>query len=239
MAKSKILIPMFSHSIPKRLRSLSAVNNTYLEKINEFGLIPILVSGYMENKTIDELYNLCSGVLLPGGGDINPELYGQKPHAKTKHIDEVRDALELELVKKTLEDKKPFLGICRGAQMLAIACGGTLNQHLPEITKEKHGFSEEESMDTIENNPEHEVQIILHTKMHKILKADRVAVISRHHQAIDNPGCLTVSGSSPDGIIEMVEHPDLPFHIGIQSHPELHHSMDGVFKAFAEVVKKY
>lgn len=230
----RVLVPMYT--VPERKRSLSALNSIDIEKMSEFNLLPLLVSGFMNNAAIDELYRLSYGVLLTGGKDVNPDSYNRPHHPLTKLEEPIREKLEMEITRRTLADKKPFLGICRGAQILAVACGGTLIQHLPEVTEEKHGLSEEESKDSVVPDPEHEVLVTRNTKMHTILKKDHVIVISTHHQAIDNPGELVISGRSPDGITEFVEHPDLPFHIGIQGHPEVNNNLDAVYTAFYEAV---
>lgn len=235
----KILIPLFNYRTPDTHQDVSAVRITYLKKLNEFNLVPILVSGKMNTSIREELYDMCSGVLIPGGHDLDPKLYGEKPHPKTQIPDTFRDNLELEILKKTFLDKKPFLGICRGAHILAIGSGGKLIQHLPDITDEKHGLSEDEITEGTYETPYHEVKIAPKTKMFEIIKKSKITVSSRHHQAIGDPGKLVVAGRSPGGIIEMVERSDLPFHIGVQSHPELDHTLDALFAAFSYAVNKY
>lgn len=234
--KLKILMTMYSNVIPQwsASQTLSGIKNTYITKLDEFKVLPIFASGHMNKSTIDDLYDLCDGVLVPGGKDLNPKLYGQEAHPKTGMLDLKTDDLDLYLINKTLNDGKPFLGICRGAQALAVACGGTLIQHLPDVTEETHGASEEKSSDKVFENPHHSVIIDRKSKTYGVIKKDRITVISRHHQAIDNPGSLHVSGKSPGGIIEFVEHPSLPYHLGIQGHPELDNSLDMLFESLFE-----
>jgi putative glutamine amidotransferase len=187
----------------------------------------------MDTSVVDELYTLSDCVLFSGGADVNPELYGQKKHEKTETIDTQRDELELHIIKKTLTDSKPFLGICRGAHILAVACKGTLHQHLPDITEEQHAPQDIDI--TLAENfqlPEHPVIITPYTKAYAVFNSQEIMVPSGHHQAVNNPGDLVVSGHSPAGITEIIEHPELPFHIGIQGHPESSESLDAVFKAF-------
>lgn len=225
---------MYSNIIPQwsSTQTLSGIKNTYIKKLNEFEVIPIFASGHMNKTIVDDLYALCDGILIPGGKDLNPKLYSQEVHPKTGTLDEKTDDLDLYIIRKSLNDGKPFLGICRGAQALAVASGGNLIQHLPDITEETHGASEEKSSDKVYENPHHSVILDKKSKAFSILKKDRITVISRHHQAIKDPGKLNVSGKSPGGIIEFVEHPTLPFHLGVQGHPELDNSMDKLFESF-------
>lgn len=215
------------------------VKNKNVEKLLPHGISPTFATNKMSNKEQDKLYEAASGVLIPGGVDVNPAHYGETPHPILMAIDHELDELQLRLIKKTLDDKKPLLGICRGAQILAVACGGKLIQHLPDVTEEKHGISIDLHDDVYPSSIVHDVIIYKHTKAYEIFKTDRLNVPSRHHQAIKHPGTLIISGVSPEGIAEMVEHPSLPFHVGLQTHPELVDTMDSVFAAFAKAVQTY
>jgi len=236
-----ILVTIYSNITPVGIptRRLSAINNNFFERFNRYGYIPLLITAHMSKPVRDELYNLSRGVLFTGGHDWQPSTYGQHPHKTTHSHDALRDVLELDILKQTLNDGKPFLGICRGAQALAIACGGSLVQHLPDVTKERHGYSDEETTDDPDKQLYHDVQLVTGTKIHAILQKETVSVVTRHRQAIDNPGNLVVSGRSPAGIIEAVEHPTLPFHIGVQSHPEYGYAQDELFEAFAKAADQF
>jgi len=232
----KVLISMYSYIYPGETHSVSVIRDSYLIKLAQYNLVPILISGNTSQNTLEELYSICSGVLFPGGMDIDPDFYGEVRHIKTQKSDKNRDQMELTILQKTLKDNKPFLGICRGAQALAIACGGSLMQHLPDITKEEHDISEGQSYDHLYTNPMHEVIISRDSKAYGIFNNEKITVPSGHHQAIKNPGSLRVSGVSPEGIIEIVEHPSLPFHIGFQGHPEVTTSLDALFQAFSQAI---
>lgn len=201
---------------------LHFARETYIQKIVDLGLIPIFISALFPQEDIDALYNECSGVLLMGGSDINPELYGAKKNIKTEPGDIRRDLLEINLARRSIADKKPFLGICRGAQVLNVATGGTLIQHLPDLyPTENHDDSG--SYDGM-LNPENGHSIILRagTKAEKIINKPEIRVSSAHHQAADRIGKnLTAAGISLAGVVEILEYADPNyFCFGLQSHPE-------------------
>jgi putative glutamine amidotransferase len=240
--RPKVLILISDHNPRPELKELpQQIKSKNAEKLKQFGLIPIFAASHMSIDEQDHLYSQASGILLPGGTDVDPAQYGETPKGPMMVVDQPLDAMQIRLTKKTLEDKKPLLGICRGAQILAVACGGKLIQHLPDVTEEKHGVSIDAHDTEYPSSVYHEIQIKSGTKAAHIFPLENVSVPSRHHQAIDHnhTGSLTVSAMSPGGIVEMVEHPDQPFHIGIQSHPELVDTMDFLFTAFANAVNSY
>jgi len=236
-----ILVSLWQSHTPAEFGALelAAISELDLKKLSEVHLIPLLVSGAMSIEAQDALYDLADGVYFAGGMDVNPTLYGQDPHPTTKSSDDKRDALELRILRKTLQDGKPFLGICRGSQMLAVAAGGTLIKHIPDITDEAHGVSIDTYDPVHPSSVWHDVLLKPGTKAAAIFQTDRINVPSRHHQAVDNPGSLIISGRSPAGIAEIIEHPDLPFHIGVQTHPELITSMDALYDAFRDAIKTF
>lgn len=224
-----------AEGLPLRIKNVNA------KKLEQFNLNPIFAASHMPQEEQDRLYNLASGILIPGGSDVDPQFYGGERNGPFMTIDKDLDMMQLRVVKKTLEDKKPLLGICRGAQILAVACGGKLIPHLPDVTEEKHGVSIDVHDSVYPSSVFHDIYIKPNTKADTIFPQKTVNVPSRHHQAIDaqNPGDLIISGVSPSGIAEVVEHPDSPFHIGLQTHPELVDHMDYVFVAFAKAITVY
>ncbi len=190
-------------------------------------------------------YRSTSGLLLPGGIDIHPSSYGQLPHAKLGTTNLAFDEFQFGIVNQALEDEKPTLALCRGAQVLAVATEGSLYQHIPDIPSisEDHG----PSIEVAGQSSTHDIFITPETKVHKIFETDKLRnVPSRHHQAIAHPGAFMISGESPAGIVEMIEHPSLPFVIGIQPHAELIGPSDhnfqriqGLFERFHEEAKEY
>jgi putative glutamine amidotransferase len=157
------------------------------------------------------------GILLPGGADVDPALYGAERHAATVDAEPGRDAFELELARRALEADVPLLAICRGVQVLNVAVGGTLVQDIPSALPASLPHAVPQPLD----GPCHEVAIRGGSKLAGLLGSEQRHVNSRHHQAIERVGDgLTVSASAPDGVIEGVEKPDARFCIGVQWHPE-------------------
>jgi putative glutamine amidotransferase len=165
------------------------------------------------------------GLLLTGGEDVSPELYGEQPHPKLGTVDSERDAFELALIGAARAADLPIFGICRGIQILNVACGGSLLQDLPS-----------EVAGALEHNlpvPQHEAYALAHevwleadsllTRLmrERLSDADSCEVNSRHHQAVNRlANGFKVSATAPDGVIEAIEDPAARFCLGVQWHPE-------------------
>jgi putative glutamine amidotransferase len=164
----------------------------------------------------DVLLDRVDGLLLAGGADIDPASYGAEPHPETRGTWPERDAFELALVRRALERDLPLLGICRGMQILNVARGGTLLQHLPEA------IGHEGHREVPGSFGEHEVRLEPGSLAAEAAGGERIAVKSHHHQGVDEVGeGLTVSGHSvEDELIEAVELPDRRFALGVIWHPE-------------------
>jgi putative glutamine amidotransferase len=148
------------------------------------------------------------GLLLAGGSDVDPALYGATPHPETEEPDRDRDSLEAALVREALDRDIPILAICRGLQLLNAAMGGTLVQHI-----EGHRRPGEREA--------HPIGIAAQSKLELILKVDGYAVNSRHHQCVDRVASgLVVSGTAPGNVIEALELPGKRFVLAVQWHPE-------------------
>lgn len=159
----------------------------------------------------------AGGLLLTGGGDIDPYLFGQHPHPRLGRVTPRRDAWEIALVQAALAAGRPILGICRGAQILTVACGGTLVQDLD--TQVPGAIQHRQKAPR--GHPSHEVQIHDGTLLRRIAGAAVIRVNSRHHQAVREPGAgLVVSAVAPDGVVEAVEGSGGGFVVGVQWHPE-------------------
>jgi putative glutamine amidotransferase len=165
-----------------------------------------------------EVLELLDGLLLAGGADIDPGSYGQSPHAETVDTVPERDAFELALARAAIERDLPVLGICRGMQLINIACGGTLQQHLPE----RFGHGEHRRVIGSFEGSEHDV--VLTEGSLAALAAGEAAHVtkSHHHQGVDRLGeGLIVSGlSTLDDLPEAIELPQRHFVLGVQWHPE-------------------
>jgi putative glutamine amidotransferase len=161
----------------------------------------------------DQLLDMLDGLILAGGSDVDPATYGAEPHPETRGTNEQRDRFEAAVARAALERDMPVLGICRGMQMLNVACGGTLDQHLEQVGTHRH---------TPGVFGDHEVDLDDGTLAARAAGAGHVAVRSHHHQGVDRIGDgIRVSGrSAGDGVVEAIEIPDRQFALGVLWHPE-------------------
>jgi putative glutamine amidotransferase len=203
----------------------------YEKALCDAGIEPILIQPGME------IPGDVGGLVLMGGSDVNPALYGETRIRETDNPDDARDDLELALIGDFLQRDLPLLAICRGLQILNVQHGGTLVQHLDSTERHRRKTPENPGL------PAHQVEIVPGTRLATIAgKPLTLDVNSRHHQAIGRLGeCLGVSARDPeDGIIEAVERPDKRFVIGVQWHPENQSATDErqakLFRAFAEAL---
>lgn len=178
----------------------------------------------------------CDGLLLPGGADINPKLYGQERCEACGKPNELRDAAEMKMLEVFLPTNKPILCICRGMQLLNVYFGGTLHQDLKKLQVCKHRDFRSR------RKGKHPVKLLSRMKLGKILGEEIVTVNSMHHQAVNQVGLgLNVSAVSGDGFVEGLELYLHPFCIGVQWHPE-HMAQDDpkqqkLFDAFVSACK--
>lgn len=157
----------------------------------------------------------CDGLLLPGGADVNPNLYGQAPTEMCGKPNTLRDTAEMKMLEAFLPTQKPVLCICRGVQLLNVFCGGTLHQDISRMQVSRH------SDFLSKNRGIHQIKLSANTRLAQILKEETLTVNSLHHQAAGQVGKeLTVSAVSDDGFIEALELENHPFCIGVQWHPE-------------------
>ncbi len=166
--------------------------------------------------------SLVDGLLLTGGGDIDPALFGEPPHPTYCAAEAGRDEHEIALVKAARAADLPVLAICRGLQVMNVACGGTLVQDIPS----EIGTSVPHQIPLPRHAMAHELWLSRDTLLWRLLEealegGDTTHVNSRHHQAakVIAPG-FVVSATAPDGVVEAIEHPDATFCLGVQWHPE-------------------
>lgn len=196
------------------------VREGYVNAILEAGGAPLLIPPQVDPGTLRQVYELVAGVVLPGGADIDPALYGEEPHPQLGQIEPLRDATEFPLARWAVADGKPLFAICRGLQVLNVALGGSLYQDINSqypTTLEHDVGSKQHSW----TNLDHPVAFAPTSRLAELLGTTDSSVNSLHHQALKEiaPG-LTVVGSAPDGIIEAVEGQGDAFLIGVQCHPE-------------------
>lgn len=166
----------------------------------------------------EELIVRLDGLLLAGGADIDPAGYGETPHAETHDTVPERDAFEIALTRAAIERDLPVLGICRGMQLINVALGGTLNQHLPEHL----GHQQHRRVLGSFDDSDHDVEVIDGTLASSVIGVGRHATKSHHHQGVARLGeGLRVSARSAlDELVEAVELPQRSFVLGVQWHPE-------------------
>lgn len=211
--------------------------------IERAGGLPVLIPSGLEAATLRRIYERVDGVLVPGGGDINPAQYGAAQHPKTAGIDNRRDAAESAVIRWAVEDDRPLFGICRGNQMINVALGGTLVQDVESETGAAIRHNHHPGDIPLDHRA-HTITIDPDSRLSGILGTRELAVNSLHHQAVDQvaPG-MTVAAQGPDGVIEALEMPDKRFVLSVQWHPENlidDPTMLALFKAFvaaAETVR--
>ena len=160
------------------------------------------------------LVAVLDGLVLSGGADLDPGLYGEAPSSRTVDVRVGQDGGEMALLRAALDRDLPVLAVCRGMQLLAVAYGGRLHQHLPETPgHEEHGAWGG-------SWSSHEVTLTPGSLAHRLV-GDAVAANSGHHQGVADAGGLRVTGRSADGLAEALEDPVRPFVLGVQWHPEM------------------
>jgi putative glutamine amidotransferase len=215
-----------------------SLREDYVRSLEQAGALPVLLPPVRPGDA-PALVARLDGLLLSGGADVDPALYGQPPSAKLGRVERSRDEFELALVRESLARDLPLLAICRGQQVLNVATGGTLLQDIPS---ELEGAGEHDAPGP-RWQVAHEVQLVPHTRLRSILGRDTVAVNSFHHQAVDRPGeGVQVVGRCPeDGVIEAVEIPSRRFVVAVQWHPESfwkrRASFQALFDAHAEACR--
>jgi putative glutamine amidotransferase len=205
---------------------------SYIESIIVCGGLPILLP---PTTTMDseESIALLDGIMLTGGVDVDPSLYGEPPMPALGKIDPLRDGYELYLTREAIEHKKPLLAICRGIQVLNVALGGTLYQ---DLYTQVDGSLKHSQM-APRYYPTHKVKILKGSELFEIFGKNEIGVNSFHHQGIKTLGKgLNANAWSEDGLIEGVENQDENFVLGVQWHPErmIKGEMVKIFQAFVE-----
>jgi len=192
----------------------------YMESVRRAGGEPIeVVAG---GETPEQILARVDGLMLTGGGDVDPRLYGETPHATFQAAETDRDAFEIALSRAAVANGIPFLAICRGMQVLNVALGGTLVQDIPSQVPGALEHALPEPRFAIA----HEVWVAKESKLSELLSdhmedGETCHVNSRHHQAVKQAAAgFEVTATSPDGVIEAMEKPDAPFCLAVQWHPE-------------------
>ncbi len=188
------------------------VPQNYIDAVTAGGGIPIALPAVDDP---DAVLERIDALILIGGPDVDPHRYGAAPHEMTRPASRRRDAFEFAILKGAQLREMPVLAICRGVQVLNVARGGSLYQHLPDVVGSDRHAASPGHFGTVQ------IDVVASSRLAGILGDQPVAVECAHHQGIDRLGVgLTVSATSADGVIEGVEDPSMHFMVGVQSHPE-------------------
>ena len=206
------------------------IADRYYKSIVKAGGIPFIMPPLADKDVIINTLDRVDGLLLTGGGDVNPLWVGEEPSPSLRSINRERDEAELLTVSLAYNRNIPILGICRGIQVLASALGGTVDQDIAEAFSASHSVNNsgqtqhaliKHSQDADRNEPTHTVKISKDTTLYSIYNTEYLAVNSMHHQAVRSGGKrFNVSAIAPDGVIEAIESNEFKPIMGVQWHPE-------------------
>jgi putative glutamine amidotransferase len=211
------------------------LQQSYVRAIMQAGGVPVLIPSLLAEGDWDALYDRLSGILFSGGGDIALEHFPGEAHPRIDDVDPLRDSVELKLLQASASDGKPFLGICRGCQVMNVALGGTLYTHIPA---QLPGALDHAYPGKLRTTLVHEVKIEEGTRAAEIFGEPIVRVNSLHHQGLkDIAPAVRVTGVAPDGLVEAIELPDHPFGLAVQWHPEWLTDQEGMRNLFRKFVE--
>jgi putative glutamine amidotransferase len=201
-------------TVPER----AYTNASYIRAVQQAGGVPVLLPPQLDVDSLETLWSRLDGLVLTGGGDLDPARFGEARHAAVYDVSAARDELELTLSRRALDDDVPVLAICRGIQVLNVALGGTLYQDIPSDIPEALQHSQKAPR----HEATHPVKVMGEgTRLGAIVGDLELNVNSFHHQAIRKLGDgLREVAWAPDGVIEGVELPGDGFVVGVQWHPE-------------------
>ncbi len=225
-----IAMPIMGTSLLRRY-----IRGTYISALRRAGAEVKVLAETADRKTLEKEMRCCDGLLLPGGADIYPGCYGEKVEACCGKPNMGRDGMEFPLLDITLNSQKPVLGICRGMQVINVACGGTLYQDISTIQRYKHMDLKNRHRVT------HPVTLAPGSLIRELFPAEEIQVNSLHHQAVRQVGKgLQAIAVSKDGFVEGIQLEDYPFCVGVQWHPEQMAKRDyhqqAVFDRFVKAV---
>jgi putative glutamine amidotransferase len=232
--KSLIGMTATRWNISSRIPS-AFINQAYTKSVADSGGLPLLIPLDLKQDDLDALLSRLDGIIFTGGYDIDPQRYGNPQHAKVERVDAERDRMEIYLVQAVISAGKPFLGICRGIQVVNVALGGTLYEDLPE---QHPGDVRHDNHDLPRDHLAHLVNVERNSRLAEILGSTQTLVNSLHHQGIRVLAKkLIPTAHSPDGLVEAVELPGHPFGLAVQWHPEELQEQVPMRKLFYEFIQ--
>lgn len=242
------MMPQATQTIPRRPligvtgglneKGFLNIRNGYMQSVVRAGGIPVLLPLDAPEEILRDAFERMDGVLISGGADIDPALYGEETLPECGALDPARDRQEMLMAKWSRSAGKPALGICRGCQVMNVAAGGTLVQDIAStyhISKDVHSQPEDYAVTT------HWVDLVPGTLAADVMGCEEVRVNSRHHQCVKDlaPGMVLDGRSRDDGIIESFHDPKHPFYLAVQWHPEmLSADRPEALALFEELVRK-
>ncbi len=218
-----------------------ANNESYAYAVAHAGGAPVMIPSIPDDDVLAAIYAGLDGLLLTGGPDVDPARYGRERHPLTDGGDARMEYAEVYLTKRALADGLPLLGICRGCQVLNVVAGGTLHQHVSDDVG-----GEIAHPDYLHDRDYlgHTVQVDAESRLARAVGRRDTAVNSMHHQAVRDlaPG-FRATAVAPDGLVEAIERPGLPFVVAVQWHPEELYRKDGsqaaIFRAFVDAAASH
>ncbi|MGH7471328.1 MAG: gamma-glutamyl-gamma-aminobutyrate hydrolase family protein [Longimicrobiales bacterium] len=228
--------------IPESLPHSWVMNHRYFTALMSVGAAPWMVPLVPDDEsTLRSLYEMADGIFLAGGVDVDPVSYREDRLDVCGRTDPARDAVELLLTRWAMQEQKPVLGVCRGLQVINVACGGTLQQDLAHrVIKHDYFPTQGYARDHIA----HDASVRPGSRMRAIYDAETIAVNSMHHQGIQQLGAgLDATVLAPDGLIEGVEGTNGAFLLAVQWHPEMLIDRDAgtqrLFQAFVDAARNH
>lgn len=205
----------------------------YIEGVTRAGGIAVLLPPQpVDDAVADAVVSRLDGLILTGGRDVDPAAYGHEPHPATEQPGHERDAWEFAVLGAALRQRVPVLGICRGPQVINVALGGTLHQHLPDVV----GHSDHRIADA--TFAAHTAEIVAGTRLERLL-GQSAPTRCYHHQAIDRVADGLIANASCDGVIEGIESAGADFVVGVQWHPEENLDDLRLFTALVDAARRH
>jgi len=221
---------------PSQGHPMMALLEAYVRAVADAGGSPVLIPLGLTEDQLDAIVSRLDGILFSGGGDVDPQRFQAEDHPRVGDVDADRDRVEIHLARSADQAGLPYLGICRGIQLINVALGGTLYTHIADQHPDalKHDYFPNFPRDQLA----HPVRVEPGSRLERILGAEELPVNSLHHQGVRQlANNLRPLAYSPDGLIEAVENPRHPFGLAVQWHPEWLQTqapMRSLFQAFVQ-----